>query len=97
MLVIHLEAILLTPQKKHFSGGSIYSDLSIFSFHPVKHIATGEGGMITTNNYNLYKKISKPRSHGINRGNEKFLNSNLLAGSSSSDKKSYPTWYMEMG
>ena len=85
-----------SSKKKHFSGGSIYSDLSIFSFHPVKHIATGEGGMITTNNYNLYKKISKLRSHGINRGNEKFLNSNLLAGSSSSDKKSYPTWYMEM-
>ena len=39
------------------SGNGIYSDLSIFSFHPVKHIATGEGGMITTNNENLYNTL----------------------------------------
>lgn len=46
--------------------GSI-SDMTTFSFHPVKHITTGEGGMITTNNEQLYKKLLLFRSHGITR------------------------------
>lgn len=46
--------------------GSI-SDMITFSFHPVKHITTGEGGMITTNNEDLYKKLLLFRSHGITR------------------------------
>ena len=46
-------------------GNGIFSDLSIFSFHPVKHIACGEGGMITTNNEVLYKKLLNLRTHGI--------------------------------
>jgi len=45
----------------------IYADLAIFSFHPVKHIAAGEGGMITTNNENLYKHLLRLRTHGITR------------------------------
>jgi UDP-4-amino-4,6-dideoxy-N-acetyl-beta-L-altrosamine transaminase len=44
-----------------------YSDISIFSFHPVKIITTGEGGMAVTNNKNLAKKINYLRSHGITR------------------------------
>jgi UDP-4-amino-4,6-dideoxy-N-acetyl-beta-L-altrosamine transaminase len=47
------------------SGGGIYADLAIFSFHPVKHIAAGEGGMITTNNKDLYDKLLILRTHGI--------------------------------
>lgn len=47
--------------------GSI-SDMTIFSFHPVKHITTGEGGMITTNNETLYERLKLFRSHGIIRG-----------------------------
>ena len=47
------------------SGSGKFSDLSIFSFHPVKHIAAGEGGMITTNNEDLYRKILNLRTHGI--------------------------------
>lgn len=43
------------------------SDMTTFSFHPVKHITTGEGGMITTNDENLYKKLKLFRSHGITR------------------------------
>jgi len=43
------------------------SDMTIFSFHPVKHITTGEGGMITTNDVNLYKKLKLLRTHGITR------------------------------
>lgn len=50
-------------------GSGIYSDLSCFSFHPVKHIACGEGGMITTNNEALYKKLIQLRTHGISREN----------------------------
>jgi UDP-4-amino-4,6-dideoxy-N-acetyl-beta-L-altrosamine transaminase len=43
------------------------SDMSIFSFHPVKQITTGEGGMITTNNLDFYQKLLLFRSHGITR------------------------------
>ncbi|WDV46155.1 UDP-4-amino-4,6-dideoxy-N-acetyl-beta-L-altrosamine transaminase [Clostridiaceae bacterium M8S5] len=43
------------------------SDMTTFSFHPVKHITTGEGGMITTNNKELYEKLSLFRTHGITR------------------------------
>ena len=64
------------------SGNGRYSDTSIFSFHPVKHIATGEGGMITTNDYSLYKKILKLRTHGITKITSNFLNDKTLAGSS---------------
>lgn len=53
-------------------GSGVYSDLTVFSFHPVKHIATGEGGMITTNNENFYHHLTKLRSHGIER-DEKLL------------------------
>ena len=50
---------------KHNCGNADYADLAIFSFHPVKHIASGEGGMITTNNEMLYNKLRNLRSHGI--------------------------------
>ncbi len=55
--------------EKQKCGSSKYSDLSVFSFHPVKHIACGEGGMITTNSEKLYKKISLLRTHGITKDN----------------------------
>jgi UDP-4-amino-4,6-dideoxy-N-acetyl-beta-L-altrosamine transaminase len=48
-------------------GNGAYADLAIFSFHPVKHIATGEGGMITTNSKELYDRIMVLRTHGITR------------------------------
>lgn len=46
-------------------GNGNYADLAIFSFHPVKHIACGEGGMITTNNKDLYDRVRNLRTHGI--------------------------------
>jgi len=46
-------------------GNGAFADLAIFSFHPVKHIASGEGGMITTNNETLYRKLLALRTHGI--------------------------------
>ena len=48
-------------------GNGNFADLAIFSFHPVKHIATGEGGMITTNNEQLYRRLLRLRTHGITR------------------------------
>lgn len=48
-------------------GSCKHSDLTTFSFHPVKTITTGEGGAITTNNEKLYKKLLLLRSHGITK------------------------------
>lgn len=50
-------------------GNGNYANLSIFSFHPVKHIACGEGGMITTNDEKIYKRLLNLRSHGIQQDN----------------------------
>ena len=47
------------------AGSCINSDCSIFSFHPVKHITTGEGGMITTNSKAIYEKLLTLRNHGM--------------------------------
>lgn len=48
------------------------ADMTTFSFHPVKHITTGEGGMITTNNKELYERLLLGRTHGITRDTEKM-------------------------
>ncbi|CAN1499774.1 WecE Predicted pyridoxal phosphate-dependent enzyme apparently involved in regulation of cell wall biogenesis [Burkholderiaceae bacterium] len=50
---------------EHKIGGCQFSDITVFSFHPVKIITTGEGGMATTNNPELAKKMQLFRSHGI--------------------------------
>lgn len=46
-------------------GACEYSDMVVFSFHPVKHITTGEGGAILTNNKKVYEKLKALRTHGI--------------------------------
>jgi UDP-4-amino-4,6-dideoxy-N-acetyl-beta-L-altrosamine transaminase len=51
------------------SGSCQNSDMSIFSFHPVKHLTTGEGGAITTNNEDDYKKLLSLRAHGVIKDN----------------------------
>lgn len=53
-------------------GSCAYSDMTVFSFHPVKIIATAEGGMITTNSKELYQDLLRLRSHGINKGNDPY-------------------------
>tara|TARA_B100001121_G_scaffold253962_1_gene230866 strand:- start:809 stop:1951 length:1143 start_codon:yes stop_codon:yes gene_type:complete len=53
--------------KKSIIGDCKYSDLSIYSFHPIKIITTAEGGMITTNNRDYYKKLLMLRTNGISR------------------------------
>lgn len=74
------------------SGNGTFAELSVFSFHPVKHIATGEGGMITTNDPKLYERLLELRTHGITRDKNKFKNTPELAGGD----REYPGWYMEM-
>lgn len=63
-------------------GDSSFSDMAIFSFHPVKHIATGEGGMVVTNSEEYYKRLLVFRTHGITK-------ENML-------KKDEGDWYYEM-
>ncbi len=72
-----------SKKQKQMCGNGNYADMAIFSFHPVKHIATGEGGMITTNNEALYKKLLILRTHGITKDPE-LLNEN------------HGGWYYEM-
>lgn len=59
--------------KNSVIGSCRYSDMTIFSFHPVKHITTGEGGAVLTNKLDYYEKLLDFRSHGITKKN--FLNS----------------------
>ncbi|MDR9366399.1 MAG: UDP-4-amino-4,6-dideoxy-N-acetyl-beta-L-altrosamine transaminase [Balneolaceae bacterium] len=96
--------------EKQFCGNGQYADLAIFSFHPVKHIAAGEGGMITTNSSKLYQQLLKLRTHGITKNEIEFSNSLELATGKSQDlpeeasaqsgsnlkPHEYPGWYMEM-
>ena len=53
-------------------GNCKHSDLAVFSFHPVKHITTGEGGMITTNRKDMYELLRILRTHGITKDPSKF-------------------------
>ena len=81
---------------KHNCGNGKFADMSIFSFHPVKHIACGEGGMITTNNNELYEKLLLLRSHGITKDKSIFKNSSKIANGNETEDSTYPGWYMEM-
>ncbi|MEO8949212.1 MAG: UDP-4-amino-4,6-dideoxy-N-acetyl-beta-L-altrosamine transaminase [Mucilaginibacter sp.] len=81
--------------EKQYCGNGSFSDLAIFSFHPVKHIACGEGGMITTNDEKLYKKLLQLRTHGITKDKNAFINSTDFA-TGENNTTIYPEWYMEM-
>ncbi len=72
LIVIEDGAHALGAEYKGKKIGGL-SDMTTFSFHPVKHITTGEGGMILTNNEELYKKLVLFRSHGITRNPEQML------------------------
>lgn len=69
--------------EKQVVGNCKYADLTVFSFHPVKHIATGEGGAVTTNRRDLYEKVALYRTHGITK------DPNLL-------ERNDGGWYYEM-
>ena len=76
-------------------GSGEFADLAIFSFHPVKHIASGEGGMITTNDESLYNRLLALRTHGIIKDDNLYTNSTGFA-SGIENAESFPLWYMEM-
>jgi UDP-4-amino-4,6-dideoxy-N-acetyl-beta-L-altrosamine transaminase len=90
--------------KHQLCGNGKFADLSIFSFHPVKHIATGEGGMITTNNKYLYERLLVLRTHGITKKSDWLRNMPSLADGSAlnpgietdNSSMSFPGWYYEM-
>lgn len=84
--------LVVIEDAAHALGGARYkggekvgsiSDMTMFSFHPVKHITTGEGGIITTNNKEYYEKLIEFRSHGITRNKTKFIDN-------------HGPWYYEM-
>ena len=56
-------------------GGCAYSDMTVFSFHPVKNITTGEGGAVLTNRKDLYERLLMFRTHGITK-NPRLLTRN---------------------
>jgi len=68
---------------RQLSGNGRFSDMAVFSFHPVKHITTGEGGMITTNSTELYERMLLYRTHGITKDPAKM-------------HRNDGGWYMEM-
>ena len=72
-------------------GSCKYSDMTIFSFHPVKSLATGEGGAITTNNKKIYEKLIRLRNHGLEKNQENFQ----LKKNSFTNNLNNP-WYYEM-
>ena len=67
--------------EKNFCGNGKFADIGVFSFHPVKHIACGEGGMLTTNSKELYEKLMLLRTHGITKKNM---------------QENHGNWYYEM-
>jgi len=79
-------------------GSCAFSDMTVMSFHPVKHITTGEGGVVFTNDENLYKRLKRFRSHGITSDPEDFINKNLAFSNQKSkikNQKSINPWYYE--
>ena len=69
--------------QKQNCGNGVYAGFAIFSFYPFKHIATGEGGMITTNSERLYKKLLLLCTHGITKDEVQL-------------KENHGAWYYEM-
>lgn len=82
LIVIEDASHALGAEYKGKKVGSL-SDLTIFSFHPVKHITTGEGGIVTTNNKGFYEKLLMFRTHGITKNKVKLI-------------KNEGPWYYEM-
>lgn len=76
--------------KKWIKVGSCrHSDMTVFSFHPVKHITTGEGGAVLTNRKDLYEKLMVLRSHGTLKNKNRFCNYPDIV-------KNAGPWYYEM-
>jgi dTDP-4-amino-4,6-dideoxygalactose transaminase len=78
------------------TGSCSFSDMTVMSFHPVKHITTGEGGVVFTNNEELLTKLRLLRSHGITSDPEAYLNHDLAfqSGNPNTCSEVNP-WYYE--
>ena len=63
--------------KKQMTGHCKHSDITVFSFHPVKMITTGEGGMALTNDKCLAERMTRLRSHGVTRNEELMVQKNV--------------------
>lgn len=72
---------------KQNSGNGVYAHTTAFSFHPVKHITAGEGGMITTNDKKIFNKLLALRTHGISKENMHY---------NFPDAEQQGAWYYEM-
>lgn len=68
-------------------GSCMFSDMAVFSFHPIKSITTGEGGAVLCNRKDLYERLLMLRNHGIIRKRQNFKNKDLSSACS---------WYYEM-
>jgi UDP-4-amino-4,6-dideoxy-L-N-acetyl-beta-L-altrosamine transaminase len=75
-------------------GSCAHSDMTVFSFHPVKHITTGEGGAVLTNRSDYHEKLCLFRAHGITKDPSKFTIRNSQSEIRNPD--SYGDWYYEM-
>lgn len=84
-------ALGATQSNGKMVGSCTDSLAAVFSFHPVKMITTGEGGCVTTNNKELFVELTRLRSHGINKGNDPYVN----PGNAYHGGKLNP-WYYEM-
>ena len=82
-----------TDGKEYAVGGCRHSDMAIFSFHPVKTLTTGEGGMITLNHSGMADRLKLLRNHGMVREADEFINEDLAFDISGTKNP----WYYEMG
>lgn len=73
-----------TKGQWHKVGSPVYSDMTVFSFHPVKSITTCEGGAVTTNDPVLYERLKTLRAHGVVKDSTRFKNGH------------HAPWYYEM-
>jgi len=70
--IIH-DACHAIGARRDGAGISDYADMTILSFHPVKHITTGEGGIVLTNDSEIYQKLLLFRNHGITKDPDDFI------------------------
>ncbi|HYI07942.1 MAG TPA: UDP-4-amino-4,6-dideoxy-N-acetyl-beta-L-altrosamine transaminase [Thermoanaerobaculia bacterium] len=82
----------LTPEEPFRRVGSGLADISVWSFHPVKHITTGEGGAVTTNDPALAEKVARLRTHGITKATSSLRNRERAFDASGQVNR----WYHEM-
>lgn len=98
LLVIEDATHALGAEYKDSKIGSCkYSDMTIFSFHPVKSITMGEGGAVLTNKKELYDKLLMLRNHGITNDQERFINKKLaFTQPATTNPQPANPWYYEM-